>query len=123
MNSKAGPAVGGTQKPGRHPRGKNTMPSRFVGLAAVCTIGVKAGTIESSSGNASDAPTPRRTVRRDRPFLVMNMTWLLRLSSSRHVAPPYRAAATLPCSAAGAALSRMLNAGLFTMPATIDENR
>jgi len=38
--------------------------------------GVCAGTIESSNGNAKDAPTPRRMVLRERCFLVMNMLFL-----------------------------------------------
>src|SRR5258708_30551940 len=50
---------------------------RVFGDAAVLDNGVCAGTIESSSGNASDAPTPRRTVRREMCFLVINMPSLL----------------------------------------------
>ena len=41
--------------------------------AAVCRIAVNAGTIPSSNGNASDAPSPRSTVRRESTFLVMIM--------------------------------------------------
>src|SRR3954468_22269834 len=47
---------------------------RETGAAAVFAIEVAAGTIESSSGRASDAPIPLRTVRRETCFLVMNIT-------------------------------------------------
>src|SRR5215471_11826304 len=43
----------------------------------------KAGTIASSSGSASVAPTPRSTVRRDRCFFVTNIGLLLRRRSAR----------------------------------------
>jgi hypothetical protein len=43
------------------------------GAAAVFAKGVCAGTIESRKGNAKDAPTPRKIVRRERCFLVTNM--------------------------------------------------
>src|SRR5678816_34158 len=49
------------------------MPQkRLFGSAAVLTSGVLAGIIESSSGNASVTPMPRRKVRRGRCFFVMN---------------------------------------------------
>src|SRR5688572_2133105 len=48
-------------------------PKRFSGLAAVCAMAVIAGTMASNNGSARVAPTPRRTVRRDIDFLVMNM--------------------------------------------------
>src|SRR5688572_18706832 len=48
-------------------------PKRFNGLAAVCAMAVIAGTMASNNGSARVAPTPRRTVRRDIDFLVMNM--------------------------------------------------
>jgi len=41
--------------------------------AAVFRWAVAAGTIASRNGNATVAPSPRRTVRRERCFLVMNM--------------------------------------------------
>jgi hypothetical protein len=44
---------------------------RLLEFAAVLASGVCAGTIESSSGNATDTPTPRSNVRRERYFLVM----------------------------------------------------
>src|SRR5579872_6041902 len=53
--------------------------SRERGEAAVLARGVCAGTIESSKGSASDAPTPRRMVRRDRCFLVRNIPFILLL--------------------------------------------
>src|SRR5260370_41480441 len=57
---------------------------RVFGDAAVLDNGVCAGTIESSSGNASDAPQPRRTVRREICFLVMNMPGLLVKKNTRN---------------------------------------
>src|SRR6267142_4321843 len=54
-------------------------PSRLFGLAAVLLSGVCAGTIDSSSGNATVTPAPRRNVRRERCFLVMNMACYLTL--------------------------------------------
>src|SRR5687767_2009791 len=55
------------------PFGRYTNPRRRTGLAAVCASATRAGTIASSSGSASVAPRPRRTVRRSRAFFVMNM--------------------------------------------------
>jgi hypothetical protein len=63
----------GVQKPGRSPSGTNTAPKRFGGFAAVLAVAVKAGTIASRSGNASVAPIPRRTVRRGKAVLKMNI--------------------------------------------------
>ena len=40
--------------------------------AGVSAIAVPAGIMASSRGSAIDAPTPLRTVRRDRCFLVRN---------------------------------------------------
>jgi hypothetical protein len=54
------------------PIGMNTYPRRRTPLAAVLEVAVAAGTIASSSGNASDAPTPLRKVLRGIYFLVMN---------------------------------------------------
>src|SRR6185503_168541 len=48
-------------------------PRRVFGEAADCANAVAAGTIESRSGSASVTPAPRRNVRRERCFLVMNM--------------------------------------------------
>src|ERR1700733_2165056 len=44
------------------------------GAAAVCASATLAGIIASSKGNATTAPTPRNTVRRDKCFFVMNIT-------------------------------------------------
>src|SRR4249920_2701503 len=50
-------------------------PKRWRGRAAVCASGVCAGTIASRNGSASVAPTlPRRNVRREMYFRVMNMS-------------------------------------------------
>src|SRR5437762_6058333 len=46
---------------------------RAFGVATVRRNGVCAGTIESSQGSASETPQPRRNVRRERYFLVMNI--------------------------------------------------
>src|SRR5882724_5968276 len=54
-------------------------PSRLFGLAAVLFKGVCAGTIDSRNGNATVTPAPRRNVRRERDFFVMNM-----VSPSQH---------------------------------------
>src|SRR5688500_10661174 len=48
-------------------------PMRGMGLAAVFASAVFAGIIASSNGSAMLAPTPFRTVRRDKCFLVINM--------------------------------------------------
>jgi len=56
------------------PFGTNTAPNRNSGLAAVFDWAVRAGTIASSSGRATVAPTPLRNVRLGSDFLVMNMT-------------------------------------------------
>src|SRR5688500_8808156 len=51
------------------------MPTkRFTGAAAVRRSGVSAGTIDSSSGNASVTPAPRRNVRRAMCFLATNIS-------------------------------------------------
>src|SRR5207244_4426960 len=51
--------------------------SRLLGFAAVLLSGVCAGTIDSKNGNAIVTPAPRRKVRRERCFLVINMVALL----------------------------------------------
>src|SRR5436190_20615310 len=58
----------------------NAAINRGVGVAAVWANNVLAGTIESSSGNASETPAPRRKVRRGICLLVMNM--LISLTST-----------------------------------------
>src|ERR1700733_16324968 len=50
------------------------MNASFIfGAAAVCARATAAGIIASSNGSATTAPTPRRTVRRDKCFLVRNI--------------------------------------------------
>src|SRR6478672_647556 len=50
------------------------MPvSLLFGFAAVLLSGVCAGNIDSSNGNAIVTPVPRRNVRRERDFYVMNI--------------------------------------------------
>ena len=55
------------------PFGTYITPNRVTGLAAVFCSAVSGGTIASSSGSASVAPMPRRTVRRGIAFLVISM--------------------------------------------------
>ena len=50
---------------------------RFEPDAAVCAKGVAAGTIDSRKGNATVAPMPCRTVRRERCLFVMNICLLI----------------------------------------------
>ena len=49
-------------------------PRRVFGLAAVFLKGVCAGNMDSRKGNAIVTPAPRKNVRRQRCFFVMNMT-------------------------------------------------
>src|SRR5437667_2669817 len=49
-------------------------PRWGVGRAAVCARAVHAGIIASSKGRPTAMPAPRRNVRRERCFLVMNMS-------------------------------------------------
>src|SRR5258706_14847054 len=56
--------------------------SRLFGFAAVLLNGVCAGTIDSKNGNATVTPAPRRNVRRERCFFVINMVTLLELSNN-----------------------------------------
>ena len=69
------------------PLGTKNTPNRRTGAAAVRLSAVSAGTMLSSSGNASVAPRPRSTVRRDRCTLLMNMADLLLSVASATVAP------------------------------------
>ncbi len=55
------------------PLGMNTAPNRVRGVAGVCASAVKDGTIASSSGKATVAPTPLRNVRRGNAVLVRNV--------------------------------------------------
>src|SRR5262245_10584909 len=47
------------------------------GAAPVCANATPAGSIASSSGSAMQLPAPRNTVRRERCFFVMNISYLL----------------------------------------------
>src|SRR3984957_18401652 len=61
------------------------MKASFIfGAAAVCASATVAGIIASSSGSATTAPTPRRTVRRDRCFLVRNIMLVPLVRSVRY---------------------------------------
>ena len=71
MNSKAAPSAAGSQSFMIMPLGTYTAPKRLIGLAAVFSTAVRAGTIPSSSGNATVTPMPRSTVRRDIFFFVI----------------------------------------------------
>src|SRR5688572_9522784 len=78
-------------------------PKRFSGVAADCAMAVIAGTMASNNGSARVAPTPRRTVRRDIDFLVMNIVvilWFTLRSSHFSVRVQVRAAirTTFPCT-------------------------
>src|SRR5580704_10301018 len=46
---------------------------RVRGAAGVLLTGVCAGAIASRNGNATDTPSPRRTVRRERYFFVISI--------------------------------------------------
>src|ERR1700730_4973104 len=72
----SGPTVSGIQYPGAMPWHTKQPTNRGFGLPAVCANAVAAGTIASSSGSASAAPAPRRTVRREMCFLVINIVEL-----------------------------------------------
>src|SRR5712671_7780798 len=68
-----GPPASGIHQPGAAPCGTKIPVKRVLGFAAVLLIRVWAGTIESSKGKARATPAPRRTVRREMCFLVMNI--------------------------------------------------
>ena len=55
------------------PLGTYMTPNRWIGLAAVFCNAESAGTMLSSSGNASIEPMPRKTVRRGIAFFAMIM--------------------------------------------------
>src|SRR5262245_4230232 len=123
----------------------NTNPRRRVGVAAVLARAVAAGTIASSSGNASVAPMPRRNVRRgmnrlvrnagarlelDAGFIGIGLTQIRRacikengrrtVTESPRNHRPF--AVTTPPSATPAAF-RIVNGALFTIPRMTDEKR
>src|SRR5260370_1102347 len=51
---------------------------RVFGAAVVLLKGVWAGSIASSNGSTTDPPSPRRTMRRERCFFVINISSPLR---------------------------------------------
>ena len=55
------------------PLGTYISPKRLAGLALVFAIADRAGTMLSRSGSATAAPRPRKTVRREIVFFVMNI--------------------------------------------------
>ena len=81
-------------------------------IAAALAIGTKAGSMASSSGNDTAAPTPRNIVRRDSDFLVRNMLYL-----------SFRFSAVLTGGASLFPADRIRNGVLWTTPRTIAERR
>ena len=73
VSSKALPSAAGVQCSMMMPFGTYTVQKRGTGRAGVFASAVSAGTIPSSNGNASVAPTPRSTVRRGMAFLAIIM--------------------------------------------------
>src|ERR1700689_5592772 len=61
------------------PWGTKQPRKRGLGVAAVWARAVEAGIMASRRGSARVAPAPRRTVRREMCFLVMNIIWLCSL--------------------------------------------
>src|SRR5262249_27579167 len=84
------PSCSGLQKPGAAPCGCHTPMKRRAGAAAVSRAGVRAGTIDSSSGSASVTPAPRRKVRRGMCLFVRYIVMLLAGSAAdpAPVTPP-----------------------------------
>jgi hypothetical protein len=72
-SSKSRSPPAGVQASMMAPLGTKTAPKRGRGRAGVCASAVIAGTIASSSGRATVAPTPRRNVRRGNDRFVTNM--------------------------------------------------
>src|SRR4029453_4122336 len=102
-------------------------PMRGFGFAAVWASTVHAGTIASRNGRPTATPAPRRKVRRERCFLVRNMSALRPVQKDRpygygRARPSGRADAVVDTGSASGTL-RIWNGALFTMPITSDENR
>ncbi len=74
VNSNPEPTEAGVHLSMMTPLGRYTTPNRLMGAAAVLTSAVNAGTMPSSSGSATAAPSPRRIVRRGMAFLVTIMS-------------------------------------------------
>ena len=103
-------------------------------LRALAANAVPAGTMASSSGSATVAPRPFRTVRLERCFPVMYITLLInQLHSPHHVGRPFQGRRRLAPHTTLASLkespytsrlkgapyiSDVRNAALFTMPST-----
>src|ERR1700722_18427544 len=64
------------------PCGTKQPTKRAFGVAAVCASAVEAGIMASKRGSASAAPPPRRMVRRERGFLLLNIAALFLLVRS-----------------------------------------
>src|SRR5262249_5560425 len=75
-SSKPEPSAAGVHCSMIAPCGRYMNPRRGLGDAAVCASAVHAGTIASSRGRPMATPAPRRNVRRDRCFFVMNIRQL-----------------------------------------------
>src|SRR5579871_1482650 len=69
-NSKPDPSCAGVHLSMVAPCGRYMPQKRLLGMAAVLARGVCAGIIESSSGRASETPTPRKNVRRGKCCFV-----------------------------------------------------
>ena len=74
VNSNPVPSVVGVQRSMTMLFGTYTVQNRVTGAAAARASAVEAGSIRSSSGSASVAPTPRSTVRREIACLEIIMT-------------------------------------------------
>src|SRR5262245_6024069 len=69
-------------------------PMRGVGWAAVWDSAVDAGIMASNKGSPTATPAPRRNVRRESCFLVMNMDTP---SNFRHYPQRHRGISRCPC--------------------------
>src|SRR5690242_3611627 len=98
-----------------------TKPSRGCMAAAVFARAVLAGIIASNNGSEMAQLAPFSSVRRERCFLVMNMS-----SASSHQGADAALLETEICAVLvlgrDAAGPRRRNASLFTTPITIDSN-
>jgi hypothetical protein len=74
VSSKFVPSATGVHCSMIAPCGRYMNPRCGFGLAAVWASAVQAGIIASNKGRPTVTPAPRRNVRRERCFFVMNMT-------------------------------------------------